>query len=263
MLRTAIVVLCVAAYIVIVGPPFILHSLVTGSVERLYRVGVAGAKVALRLASVRVRVECLENIPPGVCIFIANHSSNADPLAVVAAIPRRVALMAKKEVFRIPILSFALRLSKFVAVDRAHPEAAIASLRRATEYLKAGVSFVIFPEGTRSPDGRLRRFKSGTFVMAIEAGVPVVPISVVGAHKVMRKGERAIHPGEIVVRFHPAVETSTYTVERKEELIARVHAVVASGLPEEQRPSEPLSARGRGLGQGTGAKRSRPAAGGD
>jgi len=238
MFRAAIVAVFLTLYILVAGPVLILHCLVTGSADLLYRVGVKGAWLALRLAAIRVRVEGLENIPTGVCLFVANHTSNADPPAVVSAIPRRVSLLAKKEVFRIPILSSVLRLGRIVPVDRANPEAAIESVENALEYLKTGISFLIFPEGTRSPDGRLRPFKRGPFVMAIKAGVPVVPISVVGAHKVIRKGEFSIHPGEVLVRFHAPVDASAYALDRRQELTARVQSIIAAGLPEDQHPQE-------------------------
>src|SRR3990172_2827953 len=236
MLRALIVVVFLALYILLLGPPFILHCVLTGNVEWLYFVGVGAAKLALRLGGVRVRAKGLENIPAEVCVFVANHTSNADPPAVVGAIPRRVALLGKKEVFRVPIMARALRLASFVSVDRSNREAAIASVERALVELKKGVSFLVFPEGTRSPDARLRPFKKGTFVMAIRSGVPVVPISVVGAHRIMRKGEFALQPGEILVKFHPPVDTRTYSLDEKEDLIAHVHAIVAAGLPDDQKP---------------------------
>ena len=236
MLRSSIAVIFLALYILLVGPPLILHCLITGSPEVMFRVAVAGARFAMVICGIQVRVEGLENIPPGVCIFVANHTSNADPPAVVGSIPRRVALLGKKEAFRVPILGTVLKLAGFVPVDRANREAAMGSVDQAIEHLKAGLSFLIFPEGTRSPDGRLRPFKKGSFVMAIRAQVPVVPVSVVGAHKVMRKGDPAVHPGIVTVKFHPPVEVDGYMLEHRDELIAKVQAIVASGLPEDQQP---------------------------
>jgi 1-acyl-sn-glycerol-3-phosphate acyltransferase len=112
----------------------------------------------------------------------------------------------------------------------------MASVEKAIEHLKGGLSFVIFPEGTRSPDGRLRPFKKGSFVMAIRAQVPIVPISVVGAHKVMRKGEVAVHPGNVIVKFHPPVDVKPFTMKQRDKLVAQVQAIVASGLPGDQQP---------------------------
>jgi 1-acyl-sn-glycerol-3-phosphate acyltransferase len=104
--------------------------------------------------------------------------------------------------------------------------------------LKEGLSFAVYPEGTRSSDGRLRPFKKGTFVMAIQAGVPVVPVSISGAQHLMRKGEWTMRPGEVVVRFGRAVNGAQYTMERRAELLARVEAIVAAGLPDDQQPAE-------------------------
>ncbi len=236
MLRSSIAVIFLALFLLLAGPPLIVHCLLTGSPELLFRGAVGAARFALVICGIQVRVEGRQNIPPSVCIFVANHTSNADPPVVVGSIPRRVALLAKKEVFRVPILGTALKLAGFVPVDRANRESAIASVDEALENLKGGVSYLIFPEGTRSTDGRLRPFKKGSFVMAIRAQVPMVPVSVIGAHKVMRKGESAIYPGEVIVKFHPPVQVNSYTVEHRDELIAKVQAIVASGLPEDQQP---------------------------
>ncbi len=236
MLRTIAVGLFLVAYILVAGPVFILHCVVTGDAGLLYRVGVAGARLALWFAGVRIRGEGLEHIPAGVCMLVANHTSNLDPPAVVAAIPRRVSLLGKKEVWRIPIFSRALTLAKFVPVDRKDRWAARASSNLAIRYLGEGVSFLIFPEGTRSPDGRIRPFKRGTFAIAIRAGVPVVPISVIGAHKLMPKGHFGLCPGEVTIRFHPAIDSRSYALEHRDTLARRAHDVVASGLSADQIP---------------------------
>jgi len=235
MLRSIAVGVFLALYILVAGPPFVLHAWMTGDVRRLYAMGVGGARFALRMAGVRVKVEGLEHIPAGVCVFVANHVSNVDPPAVVGSIPRRVALLAKKEVFRMPVLATALRLADFIAVDRADREAAISSVDEGVERMKRGVSYLVFPEGTRSPDGRLRAFKKGTFVMAIRAGAPVVPVAVSGTQRIMPRGSFALRPGEVVVRFGKPIETSSYTVEDREEVRERVEAAVNELLPPEQR----------------------------
>lgn len=236
MIRTIFVVLYLAFGLLLVMPWLILWSLLAGSPDFMYHMAMKAVRTGLRIGGVRVCVEGLENIPPGVCVFAANHVSNADPLAFVPAIPRRVSLLAKKQVFRIPILSKAMRLAKLIPVDREDREAAASSVDIAVQYLKEGLSFAVYPEGTRSRDGRLLPFKKGTFVMAIEAGVPVVPVSIVGAHTLMRKGEWTLRPGEVIIRFGPAVDASKYTMDQRTELLARVEALVAAGLPEDQRP---------------------------
>ena len=236
MIRTVAVVLFLALALVLVMPFYILWSFATGSVEAMYWMAMRTVRASLRIAKIDVRVEGLENIPSGVCIFAANHISNVDPLAFVPAIPRRISLLVKKELFRIPILSKAMRMAKFVPVDRADKEAAVASVDLSVDVLRSGLSFAVYPEGTRSPDGRLRPFKKGTFVMAILAGVPIVPVSISGAQHLMRKGDWTMQPGEVVVKFGPPVDASKYTMERRSELLARVEALVAAGLPEDQQP---------------------------
>jgi 1-acyl-sn-glycerol-3-phosphate acyltransferase len=110
-------------------------------------------------------------------------------------------------------------------------------LEKATEALRAGQSFLIYPEGTRSPDGRLQEFKKGAVVMAIKAGVPIVPMVCSGAHRVMVKRSLVIHPGEILVEFLEPIDASAYTFEERDALNRRVHDAMAAGLPPDQRPS--------------------------
>jgi 1-acyl-sn-glycerol-3-phosphate acyltransferase len=242
MIRTLALVCYLFSMLVLVMPWLILWSLITGRPDLMYSITMKLVRSSLPIAGIRVRVEGSENIPPGVCIFAANHVSNVDPLAFVPSIPRRVSIIAKETIFRIPILSKAMRLAKFIPVDRTDREAAAESVELAVQCLKEGLSFAIYPEGTRSRDGRLLPFKKGAFVMAIQAGVPVVPVSIVGAQSLMRKGEWIIRPGGVSIRFGPAVDAAAYTIDRRSELLARVEALVAAGLPEDQRPLPSTSA---------------------
>jgi len=249
MIRTCAVVAFIALGIVLVFPWLIVWSLLVGNPELLYGTAKRAIRLACGMAGLRIRVEGLENIPARACVFAANHASNLDPPALVAVIPRRVSFLTKKEVFRIPILATAMRVAQFVPVDRASREAATASVDIAAGRLKEGLSFAVFPEGTRSPDGRMRPFKKGTFVMAIQAGAPVVPVSIVGAQNLMQKGKWTLRPGEVTIRFGPAVEASEYTLERRGELLARVESLVAAGLPPEQQPAAPSEEAGSSLAE--------------
>jgi 1-acyl-sn-glycerol-3-phosphate acyltransferase len=236
MIRTILAVIYFALGILLVMPWLILWSFLTGSADFMYRVAMTVVRTGVRIMGVRVRVEGTDNIPPGVCIFAANHVSNIDPLAFVPAIPRRVGLLVKSELFRVPILAKAMRMSGFVPVQRENREAAAGSVEEALKYLKEGLSFAVYPEGTRSRNGRMLPFKKGTFLMAVRATVPVVPVSIVGAQDLMRKGEWAVRPGEVTIRFGPAVDASAYTVEQRAILLARLEELVAAGLPEDQKP---------------------------
>jgi 1-acyl-sn-glycerol-3-phosphate acyltransferase len=237
MIRTAIVAVFLSLYTLVLGPPLILYTLVIRSANLRYWVGVKGLVFITRVAGMRVRVEGRENIPTGVCLFAANHTSNADAPAIVGAIPRRLAIFGRKSLFDIPIVGLAFRLAKFVPVDRNNRDAALASVKQAVEYIKTGSSFLVYPEGTRSPDGRLQRFKKGSFVMAIEAGVPIVPVACSGAHRIMKKKSLVIHPGRVIVRFGKPVDASGYTIEQRDALARRVHDAIAEQLPEDQKPA--------------------------
>jgi 1-acyl-sn-glycerol-3-phosphate acyltransferase len=177
-----------------------------------------------------------ERIPPGVCLFAANHTSSADAPAVVGAIPRRIAILLKASIFKFPIVGQAFLLAHFIPVNRGAKEAAIASIDKAAESMKAGQSFLIYPEGTRSHDGRLQTFRKGAVVMAIKAGVPIVPIACSGAHRVMVKKSLVIHPGDILVEFLPPIDASKYSLDERDALNEAVHDALAAGLPPDQRP---------------------------
>lgn len=231
MIRTFLGAAFLCLYIVVVGLPIIAYSLLTGTSDVLYRWGKWGIGASMRLAGVRVRTEGAENIPTGVCVFAANHVSNLDPPAALMGVPRRISYLAKKEIFEVPVIRTALRLGKIVPVDRENREEAIASIDHAVGILlEEGISFFVFPEGHRSRDGSLKAFKKGTFVMAIEAGVPVVPVSILGSRERMPKGRLSIVPGEILLRFGAPIESKGYEVDEREELLERVRAAVAAGL---------------------------------
>ena len=225
---------CVA---VLIGLPFlIVWTWIAGNPDFMYRVSMKFCRFAIRVAGIRVRADGIENIPSGACIFAANHCSNLDGVILLPAIPRRIALFAKRELFRLPVLGLGMRLAGFVAVDRAGKRAA-AGVATAVETLQAGLSVFIFPEGTRSLDGRLQPFKKGAFAMAIEAGAPVVPVAVAGTHRLLPRGQWIVRPGEVVVHFAAAVDSSAYGTKERIELLARVESLVAAALPPDQQPA--------------------------
>ena len=236
MWRTAFVGIFLSLYALLAGPPLLLYTLISRNPNPLYWAGVKGILFFVRAVGIRVRIVGRERIPATACLFIANHTSSADAPAVVGAIPRRVAILLKESLFHWPIAGQAFALAGFIPVNRNVHESAIASVEKATASLRAGQSFLIYPEGTRSPDGRLQEFKKGAVVMAIKAAVPIVPMACSGAHRVMRKRSLRIHPGEILVEFLPPVDASKYSFEQRDELNARVHDAMAAGLPPDQRP---------------------------
>jgi 1-acyl-sn-glycerol-3-phosphate acyltransferase len=237
MIRTLFIGVFLSIYILLVGPPLLLYTLVSRNPNPLYWAGIRGLMFFVRAVGVRVRVVGTERIPAGVCLFAANHTSSADAPAVVGAIPRRIAILLKGSLFKWPIVGQAFLLARFIPVNRGERDSAIESLDKAIDALRAGQSFLIYPEGTRSPDGRLQDFKKGAVVMAIKAGVPIVPIACSGAHRVMEKRSLVIHPGEILVEFLEPIDASACSFEERDALNQRVHDAMAAGLPLDQRPS--------------------------
>jgi 1-acyl-sn-glycerol-3-phosphate acyltransferase len=241
MLRAAYVFLAAFTLIFLLGIPLLLYSAITGNTEVLYRVGAFCAGLVLRIAGVRLEVRGLEKIPAGrAVVFMANHQSNADPPALAACLPP-VLFLAKKEAFRIPVLGRAMRLRGFVPVDRKNRERAAAAIDEAAEALGRGRSFLVFPEGTRSPDGRLQPLRKGVFLMALKSGAPIVPVSLSGATRIMRKGEWAMHPGVIRITLQDPVRIDGRTLDDRDQVIEEVRQAILQGLEKEEWGLDDLS----------------------
>lgn len=235
MLRTIVAVTVLALYALVIGMPLLLLAWLTGTIGPFYPATVVGLRLALGLAGVRSRVDGMENIPAGPCLFMANHTSGVDPLVVFVSMPRRIAFLAKKELFTIPLLGWAMQKAEFIPVDRSSREGAAASAELAVEQLRHGTSMVIYPEGTRSPDARLLPFKRGGFLMAIRAGRPVVPITITGAEHILPKGGHWLRAGEIRLLCHEPIDVSGYSERDREKLLEQVRERIASGLPADKR----------------------------
>ena len=207
-------------------------AMITGNADPLYHVALGIVRLAFRLARIRVEVEGLESVPAHTaCIFMANHVSNLDPPALLPRIPGRTSAFLKRSLTRIPVLGYGLKLGEFVPVDReGKVESAIESVAAARGVLEKGLHITTFVEGTRSRDGRLLPFKKGPFYLAMEAGAPVVPISIYGTESMMAKGSVRVKPGTAHIVFHPPLDPHTFA--DRDELMAAVRASIASGLPE-------------------------------
>jgi len=217
----------------VIGIPY---SLIVGNVNRLYRVVMGIVRAGVRAAGIRVEVSGREHVPAGVsCIFLPNHVSNLDPPVLLPMLPGMSSVLLKKELMRIPILGTAMRMAKFVPVERgSRRDAAQASVAAAAAALKSGLHILIFAEGTRSKDGRLAAFKRGPFYLAMETGAPIVPIAISGTQTMMRKGSAAIRPGVARIEMLPAIDPAQYAT--RDELMAAVRGAIATALPVGMRP---------------------------
>ncbi len=207
-------------------------TFLTGDIRFLYRVAMWSAWTGVRLTGIRVQTVGLDHLDvKRTYVFMSNHVSNIDPPIMVPLIPRRTSVMVKKELFDYPILGKTMRLGSLVPVDRGNNEAGIAAVRAATAVLRQGVNMMIYIEGHRSFDGKLLPFKKGPFYLAMECGVPVVPVTIAGSHQVMPKGRFAIKPGTVTVIFHTPIEPQDFG--SRECLMKKVRRAINSGLPEE------------------------------
>jgi 1-acyl-sn-glycerol-3-phosphate acyltransferase len=201
-------------------------------------VGRLWARSILFLTRVKVSVKGLEHIDPRVpYLYMANHQSMFDILSLLAYLPVQFRWLAKKELFHIPVFGYSMARAGYISIDRSDRRSAHKSLLEAARKIAGGVSVVIFPEGSRSTDGRIRPFKAGGFHLAIRSGRPIVPVVISGAREVMPKGRLRIRPGHICVSVNPPIDTTSYKDKAKKELMERVHSIMEQDL-EQQRATE-------------------------
>ena len=191
----------------------------------------AWGKSICLLVGVKVRIEGAENLATDqTYIFVGNHVSQFDIFSFQGHFPHNFRWIAKKELFRIPFLGSAMLRSGIIPIDRSHGREALKSLNKAAEQISKGTSVLIFPEGTRSADGRLQPFKTGAVMLAINAGVPVIPIGFIGTYSILPKGKFLANCGEITIRIGKPISTDNYKPGDKQKLAHHLHDRVAELL---------------------------------
>ncbi len=194
-------------------------------------------RLLCRLAGVEVKVEGVEHLDANqTYIFAGNHASQFDIFAFQGYFPHDFRWLAKKELFGLPFIGQAMRAIGCVPIDRGRSRRAVVSLKQAARRIASGTSVLIFPEGTRSPDGRLRSFKGGAILLAIRAQVPLVPIGFNGTAQVLPKGSLLARPGHVTIRIGPPLTTETLHGRDREQLAAKLHDAVAALLTPEHLP---------------------------
>jgi 1-acyl-sn-glycerol-3-phosphate acyltransferase len=213
-----------------------LLTLIDGSGELPHRLGRLWGKGTLFCSGVEIHVRGLEHIfKNGPQIFMANHQSNFDIPVLMGYLPVRFSWTAKKELFRIPLFGFVMKRAGYIQVDRQNHARAIASMELAVRQIRKGTSVMIFPEGTRSSDGSLAPLKKGGIILALKAGVPVVPIGIYGSRNIMPKGSLRITPGTVQMVVGPPIDPRKYTVEQRNELLVRVREAMAECIEQARR----------------------------
>jgi len=189
------------------------------------------AMLMLKTSGVRVEVEGLDNIRPGVPnVYMSNHLSHFDAVSLLSVLPLGVKFLAKKELARIPFLGWAMYALGYIFVERGNQLESFKRIDKGVKKVREGTSVLVFAEGTRSQDGNLQPFKKGGFVMAIKAGVDIIPISISGSREVLPRGSLRVNPGMVKVVIGSPIPSSDYTLDMKITLMERVRAAIAARI---------------------------------
>lgn len=210
----------ITVYTIVLGTMSLASTVLGGHGHFAHRCAQWWSWLILATTGVRVRVEGLERLTPGTTyVFVANHQSIYDIPVVFASLPFQLRIIAKESLGRFPFLGWHLRRSGHMLVDRRRPDRAgiMAWARALTE---RGLCLIVFPEGTRSRDGVVGQFKAGSLVPAVQAGLPVVPVSVIGTRHVMTKGELTTRPGDVRLVVHAPVQTTVNAEPTPDDLRA-------------------------------------------
>ena len=218
--RSVLTYITVSVYVLLAGPFALAIGIGFKNKTALYLPGHIGVGLALGLSGIRYRVRGREHIPKNrAVVFCSNHESNVDPPVLFQALHKRLHVLFKAELTKLPILGAVMVAGGFVPVERDRREASMASIDRAAGSIRSGNSFLIFPEGTRSRTSELLPFKKGGFIMAIKAKAPIVPVAVSGGRSAMQKGSWFVRPVMVDVRIGEPVETSGYSLDDRDALI--------------------------------------------
>ncbi len=228
----------IAAYTIVLGTASVASILVDRRGHFAHGCARAWSWLILKTTGVRVERHGLERLTPGTTyIFVSNHQSIYDIPIVFASLPWQLRIIAKASLGTFPFLGWHLSRTGHLLVDRRHPDP-VGILRRWKDLVSRGLSLIVFPEGTRSADGQVGRFKAGSFLLAIQAGLPLVPISLAGSRYVMLKGRLMTCPGDVRLTIHEPVSTAglEQTVEAARALAVRVRETIVADAGDERAP---------------------------
>jgi 1-acyl-sn-glycerol-3-phosphate acyltransferase len=220
-----------ATYLIIVGIPVLTYCRIISNPQLgLYLTKVLD-RIILFLGRVHLEVTGLEKLDPKRgCVYVGNHRSHVDSASIFLACPAYARFLIKKEVFRIPLVSFALRTMGMIEVDRSNPDAASRSIDRAVAQIQNGASIILFPEGTRSRQPTILPFKKGAFVLAIKSQAPIVPFTVIGADQALKPDTILLYGGPVKLIFHDPIETLGMNLEDRQELLERTQKTVEAAF---------------------------------
>jgi 1-acyl-sn-glycerol-3-phosphate acyltransferase len=236
LLRSIWANIALVVLVILFGPPVILLAPVRGG-ELSIALGKIGARLHLLASGVRITVRGMDRVPAGSpCVFVANHQGTYDAHAMMLTVPPPVRVLAKKELFSVPMFGWALYALGFPKVDRSDSARAQEQMDLAVASVKRRrISIFGFPEGTRNTGAGLLPFKKGLFVLAIQLGMPVVPVVIAGSRRIQRRKTLRVNPGHIRVTYLDAEPTEGLTYDDRDRLIAKVRGQIEAGLDPEDR----------------------------
>lgn len=216
---------------VILGIVAILLSLFDSSGNSSHVVARLWGKIQLRTTGSRVTMQGLEHLDSRKSyIVVSNHQSFFDIFSLLGHLPLQFRWIAKAELFRIPLLGWAMARTGYIPIERDSPKKAYRSMLQAAEKVREGVSILIFPEGTRSPDGLLQPFKKGVFLIALKSQAPILPVAIRGTRNIMRKNDWRAYPGHVEIRIFPPIETAGFSTDKEAELSEQVRNTLQQHL---------------------------------
>lgn len=221
-----------AGLLLIIAPPVLFVAWLRRKHELVYPFALFGARNWLRLSGMTVRVVGEEHLDPNqTYVFISNHRSYLDTATIFAYTGRRLGLVAKKELLKVPILGFGMGYVNIMAIDRSNRERALETVEAATARIRSGRSFAVFAEGTRAKPGEFLPFKKGAFYMAAQAGVPIVPVAIKNTDHLMGKGTGEARRGTIEMVMLPPVSTAGFSTDEEVKcLVSQVHSLIGQQL---------------------------------
>jgi 1-acyl-sn-glycerol-3-phosphate acyltransferase len=232
-LHSIVAIPLIYLYTIVMGSLSLLLSLYDPEGKRQHWCARLWCRMIARTAGARVRVHGAQHIQPGTSyVFLSTHQSYMDIPAMLGYLPAQLRIAAKKVLFRIPFMGWHLTRAGHIPIDRSSTENAVSSMQKAAGYLRRGICAFVFPEGTRSRDGYLHKFKKGGFKLAIQSGAPIIPITIIGSRQVLPPDEIIFRPGPIDMYVDAPIPTNGLTDEDLEALMENVYNIMGKHFRE-------------------------------
>lgn len=239
MILAPLIVIWVVLVTIFFSTAAIIFSFIAKDAAVINKIATTWARLILAASRIKVEVIGLSNINPSKSyIYMSNHQGNFDIPILQACLPVQFRWLAKAELFNIPVFGYAMKRAGNISIDRSNRQSAFKSLRNAAKVIRNGVSVLIFPEGTRSNDGNIREFKKGGFILALDSGVPIVPVITHGLWELMLKNKVLAKPGKVLIEIKKPVESACYNRKTKDNLLKEVRYIICESFYNKKREKQ-------------------------